>query len=74
MIRRGTVIFVTHPCCPLRFLNVAASFLPAGARSRAPAVKLGSIEEGKLGDVVVLSGDYFDPSRVPDGSLRKLHC
>jgi predicted amidohydrolase YtcJ len=35
--------------------------------------KLGSIEEGKLGDVVVLSGDYFDRSRVPDESLRKLH-
>jgi len=35
--------------------------------------KLGSIEEGKLGDVVVLSDDYFDPSRVPDEKIRKLH-
>ena len=34
--------------------------------------KLGSIEEGKLGDVVVLSDDYFAPVRVPDESLRKL--
>jgi predicted amidohydrolase YtcJ len=32
--------------------------------------KLGSIEEGKLGDVVVLSDDYF---RVPDERIRKLH-
>jgi predicted amidohydrolase YtcJ len=35
--------------------------------------KLGSIEEGKLGDVVVLSDDYFNPVRVPDDSIRKLH-
>jgi predicted amidohydrolase YtcJ len=35
--------------------------------------KLGSIEEGKYGDVVVLSDDYFDKSRVPDESIRKLH-
>jgi predicted amidohydrolase YtcJ len=35
--------------------------------------KLGSIEQGKLGDVVVLSEDYFDRSRVPDERLRKLH-
>jgi predicted amidohydrolase YtcJ len=35
--------------------------------------RLGSIEEGKLGDVVVLSDDYFDPVRVPDESIRKLH-
>jgi predicted amidohydrolase YtcJ len=35
--------------------------------------KLGSIEEGKLGDVVVLSDDYFNPSRVPDDRIRKLH-
>ncbi len=35
--------------------------------------KLGSIEEGKLGDVVVLSDDYFSQVRVPDESIRKLH-
>jgi len=35
--------------------------------------KLGSIEEGKLGDVVVLSDDYFDPVRVPDAAIRQLH-
>jgi predicted amidohydrolase YtcJ len=34
--------------------------------------KLGSIEEGKLGDVVVLSDDYFNVLRVPDESIRKL--
>jgi predicted amidohydrolase YtcJ len=33
--------------------------------------KLGSIEEGKFGDVVVLSDDYFDEYRVPD--VRKIH-
>ena len=31
--------------------------------------KLGSIEPGKLGDVVVLNGDYFS---VPDESLKSL--
>jgi len=33
---------------------------------------LGSIEAGKLGDVVVLSDDYFDPRRVPDAGIRQL--
>ncbi len=33
--------------------------------------KLGSIEEGKFGDLVVLSDDYFDEYRVPD--VRKIH-
>ena len=35
--------------------------------------KLGSIEPGKLGDLVVLSADYFDSQRVPDSKLRDLH-
>ncbi len=33
--------------------------------------KLGSIEEGKLGDVVVLNADYFNPLATPD--VRKVH-
>jgi predicted amidohydrolase YtcJ len=33
---------------------------------------LGSIEAGKLADLVVLSGDYFDPKAVPDDAIRKL--
>ena len=35
--------------------------------------RLGSIEPGKLGDVVVLSDDYFDPKKVPDEAIKKLH-
>jgi predicted amidohydrolase YtcJ len=34
--------------------------------------KLGTIEEGKLGDLVVLSADYFDSRAVPDESIRDL--
>ena len=34
--------------------------------------KLGTIEPGKLGDVVVLSDDYFDPAKVPDEAIKKL--
>ena len=34
--------------------------------------RLGSIEPGKLGDVVVLSDDYFDPSKVPDEAIKRL--
>jgi predicted amidohydrolase YtcJ len=35
--------------------------------------KLGSIEVGKLGDIVVLSDDYFNLVRVPNEAIRKLH-
>ncbi|HEY6455915.1 MAG TPA: amidohydrolase family protein [Steroidobacteraceae bacterium] len=35
--------------------------------------KIGSIEAGRLGDLVVLSADYFDPKKVPDAALRQLH-
>ena len=34
--------------------------------------KMGSIEPGKFGDLVVLSGDYFDPAKVPDDAIRRL--
>ncbi len=34
--------------------------------------ELGSMEAGKLGDLVVLSEDYFDPKRVPDEGIKKL--
>jgi len=33
---------------------------------------LGSVETGKLGDVAVLSEDYFDPKGVPDEEIKKL--
>lgn len=33
---------------------------------------LGSIETGKLGDLVVLSDDYFDPKQVSDDGIRQL--
>jgi predicted amidohydrolase YtcJ len=33
---------------------------------------LGTIEPGKLGDVVVLSEDYFDPAKVPDEGIKRL--
>jgi predicted amidohydrolase YtcJ len=35
--------------------------------------RLGSIETGKLADLVVLSADYFDAKAVPDSDIRKLH-
>lgn len=34
---------------------------------------IGSIEPGRLGDLVVLSDDYFDAKKVPDSALRNLH-
>jgi predicted amidohydrolase YtcJ len=34
--------------------------------------KLGSIEPGKLGDLVVLSADYFDLKQVSDSEIRRL--
>ncbi len=35
--------------------------------------RIGSIEPGRLGDLVVLSDDYFDAGKVPDSALRRLH-
>lgn len=35
--------------------------------------KLGSIEPGELGDVVVLSDDYFDPKKVPEDAIKRIH-
>jgi predicted amidohydrolase YtcJ len=34
--------------------------------------ELGSIEPGKLGDVVVISDDFFDEKRVPDEAIKHL--
>jgi hypothetical protein len=34
--------------------------------------KLGTIEPGKLADVVVLSADYFDAAKVPDEAIKHL--
>lgn len=34
--------------------------------------RLGTIEPGKLGDLVVLSADYFDPKAVPDEAIKDL--
>ena len=35
--------------------------------------RLGTIETGRLADLAVLSGDYFDAKKVPDSDIRKLH-
>ena len=34
--------------------------------------QLGTIEVGKLGDLVALSDDYFDPAKVPDEAIKRL--
>jgi hypothetical protein len=35
--------------------------------------RLGTIEPGKLADLVVLSADIFDPKAVPDEAIKRVH-
>jgi predicted amidohydrolase YtcJ len=34
--------------------------------------KLGTIEPGKLGDLVALTADYFDSKKVPDEEIKRI--
>ncbi len=34
--------------------------------------RLGSMEPGKLGDVVVLNDDFLDPAKVPDEAIKRV--
>jgi predicted amidohydrolase YtcJ len=34
--------------------------------------RLGSIEPGKLGDLVVLNDDFLDPAKVPDEAIKRI--
>jgi predicted amidohydrolase YtcJ len=34
--------------------------------------RLGSIEPGKLADIVVLSDDFLDPAKVPDEAIKRV--
>jgi predicted amidohydrolase YtcJ len=34
---------------------------------------LGTIERGRLADLVVLNADVFDPKAVPDEAIRRVH-
>jgi predicted amidohydrolase YtcJ len=35
--------------------------------------KIGAIEEGRFGDLIVLSADYFDPAKVSDEGIKDVH-
>ena len=35
---------------------------------------LGTIEPGRLADLVVLNADVFDPKAVPDEAIRRVHA
>ena len=45
---------------------------PRTAGSSTRKTSSARIEPGKLGDVVVLSADYFDPAKVSDEGIKKL--
>jgi predicted amidohydrolase YtcJ len=35
--------------------------------------RIGTIEEGRLGDLIVLSDDYFDPKKVSDEQIKDIY-
>ena len=35
--------------------------------------KIGAIEEGRFGDLIVLSNDYFDPTKVSDEGIKDIY-
>jgi len=63
---------VTCCCGAARGRGVAGVRLTAG-QSAHDEKRLGSIETGKLADLVVLSDDFFDAQKVPDAAIKRVH-
>jgi predicted amidohydrolase YtcJ len=61
-----------EPDQTLSRLDALRLYTTAGAWFSRDEERLGSLQVGKLADVVVLSEDFLDPARVPDEAIRKL--
>jgi predicted amidohydrolase YtcJ len=53
-------------------MNALRLYTISGAWFSFDEGKLGSIEAGKLADVVVLNSDFLDPVQVPDEAIKKV--
>ena len=66
---QGTVVAADQT---LGRLDALRLYTRDGAWFSRDEQRLGSLEVGKLADLVVLSGDFLDPARVPDEAIKTL--
>jgi predicted amidohydrolase YtcJ len=53
-------------------MNALRLYTISGAWFSFDEDKLGSIEAGKLADLVVLNSDFLDSAQVPDEAIKKV--
>jgi predicted amidohydrolase YtcJ len=69
---RNNTGVVTNPGQQITRLEALRLYTSGSAYLSFDDDRLGTIETGKLGDLVVLSDDYFDSAKVSDEGLKKL--
>ena len=67
---RGELIDAERPC---RGRKGCAYYTADNGWFLGEEKNVGTIEEGRWADLIVLSDDYFNPAKVPDESIKDVH-